>query len=84
MQTNFNEKDFILRPLDRYDQQTAEIGMARTARLRDRLSMAYGINVRSEARNFPHFDIINMVPEDIMHVLFEGIVLSEIRLVLRT
>lgn len=84
MQTNFNEKDFILRSLDRYDQQTAEIGMARTAGLRDRLSMAYGINVRSEARNFPHFDIINMVPEDIMHVLFEGIVIYEIRLVLRT
>ena len=37
------------------NMQTAEIHMAHKAGMRDRLSMSYGINVRSEARNFPHF-----------------------------
>lgn len=84
MQTKFKESNFKLRSLERYDQQTTEINMAQTAGMRDRLSMAYGINQRSGARDFPYFNITNMVPEDIMHVLFEGVVIYKTRIVLRS
>ena len=83
MQVYFHEKDFILRSLDRYDQQVAEIEMAPTVGMRNRLSVAYGITRRSTARDFPHFDLTKMIPEDIMHVLFEGVIIYETKLILQ-
>lgn len=82
MQAHFAGKNLILRSLPRYDQQVEEMLNAQTIGMRKRLSSAYGITRRSTARDFPHFNLITMIPGDIMHILFEGVVIYETKLVL--
>ena len=52
---------------------------------RDRncLSRIYDINFGSHARDFPNFNLLAMVPEYIMHVMFEGVALYEVKSVLK-
>lgn len=57
--------------------------MAQTQSVRDAISRAYGINGRSVARDFPNFDLTQQIPHDIMHVIFEGVAVYEIKLVLK-
>lgn len=79
MQANFEEHLFIERNLDRYNEQCYELSVAQTQSVRD----AYGINGRSVARDFPNFDLTQQIPHDIMHVIFEGVAVYEIKLVLK-
>ena len=60
-----------------------EVDNAPTKALRDHLSMKYGINVRSPLLNVVEFDMVKQTPQDIMHVILEGIAQHDIRLVLR-
>lgn len=83
MQANFEEHFFIERNLDRYDEQCYELSVAQTQSVRDVISRAYGINGRSVARDFPNFDLTQQIPHDIMHVIFEGVAVYEIKLVLK-
>ncbi|XP_062580359.1 uncharacterized protein LOC134242286 [Saccostrea cucullata] len=83
MQENFEEHLFIERNLDRYDDQCYELSMAQTLSVRDVISRSYGINFRSLARDFPNFDLTQQIPYDIMHVIFEGVAVYEIKLVLK-
>ncbi len=52
---------------------------AQTSVMRDRLSTAYGLNRSSCARDIPHYNLTTMVPEDIMHVMFEGLCIYELK-----
>ncbi|KAK1159914.1 hypothetical protein AOXY_G21364 [Acipenser oxyrinchus oxyrinchus] len=79
MQNKFSEKEFIQRTQERYDAQCKEMDMAQCNKMRDRLSIAYGINRRSAARDIPHFDVTRMIPEDIMHIIFEGVAVYEVK-----
>ena len=45
-------------------------------------STTYGINDRSTLNDIDTFHVINQLPQDIMHVLFEGVVPHEIQLML--
>lgn len=79
MQTKFHQRFFQQRNLDRYDKQCRELAIATTKGLFRRLLMAYGINSRSCCRDWPYFNLLEMTPEGIMHVVFEGVALYEIK-----
>lgn len=81
MQTRFTENEFLPRSLNRYDDQCRMLNYMDN--LRSRLSTAYGLNRRSAARDIPHFNLTSMVPEDLMHVIFEGVAPYEIKIALK-
>jgi len=41
---------------------------------RDHFSMVYGVNRKSALCELPQFDVTTQLPQDIMHVLFEGVI----------
>ncbi len=49
---------------------------------KDHYSKVYGINRNSAVCEVPHFDVTTQLPQDIMHVLLEGIVPVHIGLLL--
>ena len=51
--------------------------------VRERLSTTYGINRKSVLANVGNFDVCQCFPQDIMHVLFEGVMPYETKLLLR-
>ena len=51
--------------------------------IRDNLSTTYGITRRSVLVDVDHFDICQCFPEDILHILFEGVVPFETKLLLK-
>lgn len=56
-----------------HNRQCNDIEKANTDFLKYNLKMTYGINRRSKLTEYPHFDIINQIPLDIMHVILEGV-----------
>ena len=82
MQSQFNEDTYTKRALEKHVRQCDEIEMATTDLLRNSLRTTYGINRRSNLVEFPYFDIIQQTPQDIMHVILEGIAPLEIKNVL--
>lgn len=54
-----------------------------TRAVRERLSTTYGINRTSILAKVENFDVCQCFPQDIMHVLFEGVVPLETKLLLR-
>ena len=54
-----------------------------TADVRDRLSTTYGVNRRSVLDDVTHFDVCKCFPEDVMHILLEGVVPYETKILLR-
>ena len=83
MQTCFDENEFVRRTLENHCRQCLEIDKASTDNLKASLRTTYGINRRSRLVDFPAFDLINQTPQDIMHVIFEGVAPMEIKLVLK-
>ena len=51
--------------------------------VRDQLSTTYGVNRLSVLDKIAHLDVCKCMPEDIMHVLLEGLVPYETKLVLK-
>lgn len=49
---------------------------------RVKMSIEYGINRTSSLESLPYFSVINGLPHDIMHDLYEGVVPHEIKLLL--
>lgn len=49
---------------------------------REHFSKVYGINRRSLLSGLTHFDVMKQLPQDMMHVLFEGIFHFHIHLLL--
>ncbi|XP_034078395.1 uncharacterized protein LOC117550156 isoform X1 [Gymnodraco acuticeps] len=82
MQSQFNEDAYIKRTLENHVRQCDEIEKANTDLLRNSLRTTYGNNRRSKLVDFPSFDIIRQTPQDIMHVILEGIASLEIKCVL--
>lgn len=82
MQSHFNEDAYTKRTLEKHVRQCDEIEKAQTDLLRNSLRTTYGINRRSKLVEFPAFDIIQQTPQDIMHVILEGIAPLEIKCVL--
>ncbi|XP_066931778.1 uncharacterized protein [Clytia hemisphaerica] len=82
LQTVFDLDKIKQRTKEIYDEQCTEIENA-TGNLQHNLKITYGINQRSPLCRLPNFDIITQLPQDIMHILFEGTVQYELRLVLK-
>lgn len=83
MQTIFEENGFVKRTLEKHIRQCDEIEKASTDSLKASLRTTYGINRRSGVIDIPAFDLIKQTPQDIMHVVFEGVAPMEIKLVLK-
>lgn len=82
MQTHFEENKFIRRTLEKHIRQCQEIDKARTDMLKASLRTD-GIKRRSIVVDFPSFDLIRQTPQDIMHVVLEGVAPVEVKLVLK-
>lgn len=83
MQEKFNEDFFVKRTMASHNRQCNDIEKASTDFLKDKLKITYGINRRSKLTESPHVDIINQTPQDIMHVILEGVAPYEIKCVLK-
>ena len=51
--------------------------------VREQLSTTYGVNRLSVLDYVEHFDVCQCMPEDIMHILLEGLVPYETKLLLQ-
>ncbi|KAL3970579.1 LETM1 and EF-hand domain-containing protein 1, mitochondrial [Sarotherodon galilaeus] len=83
MQSVFEEKKFVQRTLEKHIRQCFEIDKASTDLLKASLKTTYGINRRSRIVDVPAFDLIKQTPQDIMHVIFEGVASMEVKFVLK-
>jgi hypothetical protein len=83
MQNNFDENSFTMRTLENHMRQCREMQRARTDHLKNALKTTYGINRRSKRIDFPAYDLIQQTPQDIMHVMLEGVVPLEIKCVFK-
>ncbi|XP_058851954.1 uncharacterized protein LOC131699402 isoform X2 [Acipenser ruthenus] len=79
MQNHFIDSDFVTYCREMHEVRIAEIERAATDDLRNVLRTVYGINRRSELTNFPYFNVTSMLPEDIMHVILEGVAQYEVK-----
>lgn len=76
----FREEDFELRTPSIYDQDCSQIEEGPTP---DKDSIAYGLNYRSPLNAIEHFHVANsQLPQDVMHVLLEGVIPLEMKLML--
>ncbi|XP_077870141.1 uncharacterized protein LOC144363069 [Saccoglossus kowalevskii] len=80
---NFSVAHFQKRNLDTHLDHLAEIERANTDYLRNYLRTMYGINRRSILVDAPGFDVCTMLPQDIMHVVTEGVAQYELKEVLK-
>ena len=54
-----------------------------TSDVRERLSTTYGVNRRSVLADLTYFDVCKCFPEDVMHILVEGVVPYETKFLLK-
>ncbi|CAI5689740.1 unnamed protein product [Oreochromis niloticus] len=80
---NFNEQSFTRRTLDGHIRQWIEIERATTEFLKSSLKMTFGINRQSKLVDFPGFNLIEQMSQDIVHVILEGVAPMEIKCVLK-
>jgi len=83
MQVHFDAENFVKRSFDRHVRQCNEIERAATDFLRSSLKTTYGINRKSKLIDFSAFDLIKQTPQDIMHVILEGVAPLEVKTVLK-
>ncbi|XP_028419229.1 uncharacterized protein LOC114544960, partial [Dendronephthya gigantea] len=86
LETNnkFLSEDFSERDLDNHRQICACIEDEDNAlNIREQLSTTYGVNRLSVLDKVQHFDVCICMPEDIMHILLEGLVPYETKLMLK-
>jgi len=69
--------------VEKHIRQCIEIEKATTDFLKSALKTTYGINRRSMLVDFPAFDLIQQTPQDIMHIILEGVAPMEIKCVLK-
>ena len=72
VQNNFEEEKFLPRTLGQHLGQCQVLDQSES--LRDHHSTDYGINRRSVLCDFPLFNVTQQLPQDIMHIIFEGAV----------
>lgn len=79
--SQFRNEEFDLRTPELYDYHCSLLD----GPLQEHNSTTYGINYRSPLNNIPHFNVANwQLPQDVMHVLLEGVLKQELQLLLRT
>lgn len=83
MQRHFDENKFVSRMLEKHMRQSLEIDKASTDTLKTSLKTTHGITRRNRLVDVPAFDLIKQPKQDIMHVIFEGVLPMEIKLVLK-
>lgn len=83
MQINFEEQLFTKRTKEKHVRQCLEIERASTELVKSALKTTYGINRRSKLVDFPGFDLIEQTPQDLMHIILEGVAPMEIKHVLQ-
>ncbi|XP_054866338.1 uncharacterized protein LOC118469167 [Amphiprion ocellaris] len=83
MQIHFDEDNFEGRTIERHVRQCSNIEKASTEYLRNSLKTTYGINRRSKLVDFPAFNLIQQTPQDMMHIILEGIAPLEIKCVMK-
>ena len=74
----FKESDFTPRTVTNHFQQCLKL----SGPLKDHYSTSFGINRLSVLEEIPHFSVINGLPHDIMHDLYEGIVPYHLKILL--
>jgi len=73
------EKDFLLRSPSSYDYHCSLLA----GPLADSDSVTYGVNFRSPLNDLQHFHVANdQLPQDVMHIMLEGVVPYEVQLML--
>lgn len=75
----FLESSCVLRSPDTHFKQCSLL----CGPLRDHYSTSYGINRLSILEELPGFSVVNGLPHDIMHDLYEGVVPYELKFLLR-
>ena len=70
------------RDLASHITQCKNIENAQSKALKDHLSTTYGIVSRSPLLDIEYFNLITQVPQDIMHVILEGVAQYDIRLII--
>lgn len=70
MQSHFEEEDFLPRTLQQHHLQCHVIDQSEN--LGDHHSTNYGVTRRSSLCDFPFFNVTQQMPQDIMHIIFEG------------
>ena len=83
MQSQFKDTCFTERTIQQYRRQCADIERSVNRQMRDYLCSTYGITGKSLLSDLECFDITRQLPQDIMHVLLEGAVQYEVRLILQ-
>ena len=76
--TCFKEVDCTLRTAENHFQQCLKL----SGPLKDHFSTSFGINRLSILEEIPYFSVINGLPHDIMHDLYEGIVPYHLKILL--
>ena len=77
-QSHFRDNQFTLRDKDAHRQHCSQLnGLNRM-----NISIEYGINRQSSLDSLPNFSVVEGLPHDIMHDLFEGVVPYELKLLL--
>ena len=78
-QEHFLENHFVIRTPQSHASQCSRLEGP------DRLSVSveYGINRRSSLESLPHFSVIDGMPHDIMHDLYEGVIPYELKLLIQ-
>ena len=70
----FVEEEFTLRTKDAHKEQCDMMSDDVSQAERQYYSKVYGINRSSAISHLDHFDITKQLPQDVMHVLLEGVV----------
>ena len=82
MQEHFVDSHFQPRTAETHLEHCNEIDNAATAYMKNYIKTTYGINRKSILTDIPGFDVTQMLPQDIMHVMWEGVCPHAIKLVL--
>ena len=81
IQTGFTENCFVVRTPEMHRRQCHEIESSEA--LHDHYSTNYGINRASTLDSVANFSVVNNLPHDIMHDMFEGVLPYELKLYLQ-
>ena len=70
IQTNFEEKDFMLRSKELHEYHLWQL--EENEGLQNHFSKEYGLNGKSILLDVPYFNITEQLPQDVMHIVLEG------------
>jgi len=77
-QSHFQEYQFTVRDRVSHAQQCGRLNGPDCLNV----SVEYGINRQSSLDSLPHFSVVEGMPHDIMHDLFEGVIPYELKLLI--